>query len=74
MNNEIYLTINKGNLLLSFLTHLRNSIAHGNAVAHEDLILISDKNPSKSLGFTARGRMKFALINEITSILKDIIL
>lgn len=74
LNNEIYLTINKGNLLLSFLAHLRNSIAHGNVVAHEDFILVSDRNPSKSIDFTARGRIKFALINEISSILKDIIL
>lgn len=74
LNNKIYLTISKGNLLLSFLSHLRNAIAHGNVVAHEDFIVVSDRNPNKSIVFTARGRIKYALINEITKILKDTIL
>ena len=34
INNEIFLTRNKGDLSLSFLAHLQNAIAHGNAMEH----------------------------------------
>lgn len=76
LHNEIYLTCNKKNLLLSFLAHLRNSIAHGNAVEHQGNILITDfeyyKIPTAS--FTARGCIEPDIINEITKVLKAIIL
>lgn len=71
-SNKIYLTLNKSNLLLSFLSHLRNAIAHGNAVMDDNYILISDRNPRKSIEFTARGRITLDIINEITSILTSI--
>lgn len=76
LNNHIYLTKNKGNLSLSFLAHLRNSIAHGSAVEFEGKILITDyENPKyHPTNFTARGCIDFTIINNITNFLKCIIL
>lgn len=76
LTNEIYLTKNKGNLLLSFLAHLRNSIAHGNAVEHQGRVLVTDfANPKYNpIDFTARGCIDFDVINSITKTLKQIIL
>ena len=74
INNEIYLTKCKGNLLLSFLAHLRNSIAHGNIFAHDSHILVTDfANPKfNPIDFAARGRIEFSVIIDLTNILKSI--
>lgn len=72
LNNKVYLSINKGNFLLSLLSHLRNAIAHGNAVMDNNYILVSDRNPRKSIDFTARGRIELSIINEISNILKGV--
>ncbi len=74
INNEIYLTKCKGNLLLSFLAHLRNSVAHGNIVEHYNHILITDyANPKfNPIDFTARGCIEFSVIIDLTNILKRI--
>ena len=76
LTNEIYLTKNKDNLLLSFLAHLRNSIAHGNTVEHEGRVLVTDFASPKyyPVVFTARGCIDFDVINSITKTLKQIIL
>lgn len=75
LTNEVYLTKNKGNQLLSLLAHLRNSIAHGNAVEYYGRVLITDfENPKyhRPVNFTARGCIEFDTINSITDILKKI--
>lgn len=76
LTNEIYLTKNKGNLLLSFLAHLRNSIAHGNIEDHEGRVWVTDyANPQYNpVDFTARGCIDFDVINSITKALKQIVL
>ena len=76
LTNEIYLTKNKGNLLLSFLAHLRNSIAHGNTVEHQGRVLVTDfANPKDNpVDFTARGCIDSDVINSITKTLKQIVL
>jgi len=76
LTNEIYLTKNKGNLLLSFLAHLRNSIAHGNTVEHQGRVLVTDfVNPKYNpIDFTARGCIDFDVINRITKTLMQIII
>ena len=76
MENEIYITKCSGNLMLSFLAHLRNSIGHGNAVKHQDKVLITDfahprYNP---IDFTARGCIYFNVIKNLTKVLKEIVL
>ena len=73
-NNKILMTKSKGNLLLSFLAHLRNSIAHGNSVEYTGKILITDfANPRyRPTDFTARGCIDFSVIQGITNILKRI--
>lgn len=72
--NEIYQTKNKQNNILSFLAHLRNSIAHGCAVEYDGKVLITDyANPKYNpVDFTARGCVEFRIINQITKILKII--
>ena len=74
LHNEVYQTNNKGNLLLSFLAHLRNSIAHGDAVEYQENVLITDFEPLKyhPINFTARGCIEFDIITKITEILKKI--
>lgn len=76
LTNEVYLTKDKGNLLLSFLAHLRNSIAHGNAVERQGRVLVTDyANPKYNpINFTARGCIDFDVINSITKVLKQIVL
>ncbi|MBR1902572.1 MAG: hypothetical protein IJ826_06320 [Bacteroidaceae bacterium] len=76
LQNEVYHTKSKGNMLLSFLAHLRNSIAHGGAVEYQGSVLITDFEPPKyhPVYFTARGCVTFSTINDITKILKNIIL
>lgn len=71
-NNKILITKSRGNLLLSFLAHLRNSIAHGHAIEYNSNVLITDfANPRYSpTDFTARGSVTLTVINEITNILK----
>ena len=72
--NEIYFTINKGNHLLSFLSHLRNSIAHGYVRGYNGNALITDfANPKyHPIDFTARGYIHFEIITKITKILERI--
>ena len=74
LTNEIYQTKNKQNNVLSFLAHLRNSIAHGSAVEHDGKVLITDFEHHKynPTDFTARGCVEFAIINKITKILNVI--
>lgn len=74
LTNEIYQTKNKQNNILSFLAHLRNSIAHGCAIGFDGKVLITDfGNPRYNpIDFTARGCVEFAIINQITSILNKI--
>ncbi len=76
LRNEVYMTNNKGNLLLSLLAHLRNSIAHGDAVEQKGNVLITDfANPKYNpIDFTARGCVELSIINNITSFLKQIVL
>lgn len=72
LTNEIYQTKNKQNNILSFLAHLRNSIAHGYAQEHEGQVLITDfDNPKYNpIDFTARGCVDFQLIKEFTKTIK----
>lgn len=74
--NEIYFTKNKGSNLLSFLSHLRNSIAHGAMVEHKGNVLITDfANPKyRPTDFTARGCVEKDIIIEFTKILNNIVL
>lgn len=74
LTNEIYQTKNKQNNILSFLAHLRNSIAHGSAVEHDGKVLITDFDNPKyhPIDFTARGCVEFVIINQITTILNKI--
>ena len=76
LHNEIYFTKNQGNLLLSFLAHLRNAIAHGTVVKHGDSILITDfENPRfRPIDFTARGCVDFEIVNGFTRILNCVVL
>lgn len=73
LNNEIYFTKRKNNLF-SFLSHLRNSIAHGNVVEHEGKVLITDcADPKRTpIDFTARGRVDFQVIEEFTNTINKI--
>lgn len=74
LHNEIYQTNSKGNQLLSFLAHLRNSIAHGNAVEYQGNVLVTDFEPLKynPINFTARGCIDLYIIFEVAEILKNI--
>lgn len=74
LTNEIYLTINKGSHLLSFLAHLRNSIAHGRVSECKGKILVKDfANPKYNpVDFTARGCINYEVVVKITEILKRI--
>lgn len=74
LTNKVYITKDKGNLLLSFFAHLRNSIAHGYAVEHQGRVLITDyANPKYNpVDFTARGCVEFDIINRIIDLLKQI--
>ena len=76
LTNEIYLTKNKGNLLLSFLAHIRNSIAHGNVVEYKGRVLVTDFANLKynPVDFNARGCIDFDVIINITKTLKQIII
>lgn len=73
LKNEVFMTV-RNNQLLSFLSHLRNAIAHGGAVEHKGNVLITDfENPRyHPVTFTARGCVTFDIINDITSLLKNI--
>lgn len=73
LSNEIYFTKRKNNLL-SFLAHLRNSIAHGCAIEYDGKILVTDFEPSRyhPVNFTARGCVDFEIIKNMTEILKRI--
>lgn len=72
--NEIYQTKNKQNNLLSFLAHLRNSIAHGYTVEHNGKVLISDFERPKynPIDYTARGCVELGVIKQFTAILNKI--
>ena len=74
LTNEIYFTINKGNHLLSFLAHLRNSIAHGRVTECNGCVLVVDfANPKYNpVDFTARGCVDFEIIIKMAEILKKI--
>lgn len=76
LHNEIYFTREKGNLLLSFLAHLRNAIAHGTVVKHGNSILITDfANPRfRPIDFTARGCVDIEIVNGFTRILSSVVL
>lgn len=73
LKNEIYMTI-RGNLLLSFLTHLRNAIAHGSAVEHQFDVQITDfEDPKRHpVSFTARGCVTLEIVNAFTELFKTI--
>ena len=73
-HNKIYFTKCKGNNLLSFLAHLRNTIAHGCAVEHNGNVLITNfANPIyRPIDFSARGCIDFSVIRNFTDILKKI--
>lgn len=74
LKNEIYQTNVKKNKVLSFLAHIRNSIAHGDCVENKNHVLITDyANPKYNpVDFTARGCVEFEIINQITRILNKI--
>ena len=72
LNNEIYFTKSKNNLF-SFLSHLRNSIAHGNSMGYKGKILITDfENPKyhHPTNFSARGCVDLKIIEDFTNTLK----
>lgn len=73
LRNEIYMTV-RGNLLLSFLAHLRNAIAHGCIVEHKGNILLTDFEYPKRhpVAFTARGCVTFEIVNGYTKLFKSI--
>ena len=73
LRNEIYMTV-RGNLLLSFLAHLRNAIAHGCVVEHQDNILITDfEDPKRHpVAFTARGCVTMGIVDNLTKLFKSI--
>ena len=73
LTNEIYFTKRKNNLF-SFLSHLRNSIAHCNAVEHNGKVLITDYADPKRcpINFTARGCVDIHVIEDFTKIIKNI--
>ena len=74
LTNEVFQSINKNNHLLSFLSHLRNSIAHGYIGGGDGYIHIIDfANPrSRPVDFTSRGRVEIGIINQFTNILNGI--
>ncbi len=67
LDNEIYFT-KRNNNLFSFLSHLRNSIAHGNIAEHQGKVLITDLADPKRrpIDFTARGCVDFQVIEDFT--------
>lgn len=73
LKNEIYMTVRR-NQLLSFLTHLRNAIAHGCVVEHQGKILITDfEDPKRHpVAFTARGCVTMDIVNNLTKLFKSI--
>lgn len=70
LNNEIYFTEYHVSNLLSLLYHLRNSIAHANAVKDENSVLVIDYKVKRPTDFSARGRIEMAIINGFTEVLK----
>lgn len=72
--NKILMTKCKNNLLLSFLAHLRNSIAHGNAVEFNGKVLITNfANPRFCpTCITARGSIELPVFIKLTKILNKI--
>ena len=60
--NILYMTNSKNSKVLSFLTHIRNSIAHGQIIKEKDSIHIIDYSENKNTKekiYTARGKWKF---------------
>ena len=56
-NNLFHLANNEGCLLLSFLCHFRNAIAHGHIEKNGDVIELYDKPKSKSQLLSACGKI-----------------
>ena len=73
-HNEIYFTKPKNSNILCLLYHLRNSIAHANAVKNKKDVLITDFEAYGGINFTARGKIELKIINRLTETLKKIVL
>ena len=66
--NILYMTNSKNSKVLSFLTHIRNSIAHGQIIKEKDSIHIIDYSENKNTKekiYTARGKVEIPKIEAI---------
>ena len=64
----LYMTNSKNSKVLSFLTHIRNSIAHGQIMKEKDYIHIIDYSENKNTKekiYTARGKVEIPKIEAI---------
>ncbi len=69
-NNVSFSKIKKRGNLLSFLGHLRNSIAHGLIYKDGQQIRITDYSFIKPTHFSARGMMDCELFTQILNLIK----
>ena len=69
--NEIYF-LSHGTPLLSFLYHLRNSIAHGEIEKKGEEAFVVDWCKNRPTNFSAKGLISFETIKKITEILNKI--
>ena len=69
--NEIFL-LSHGTPLLSFLYHVRNSIAHGAIEKRGNEVLVVDWCKNRPTNLSARGLISFETIRQFTDILNNI--
>lgn len=72
--NTVYMTNSKRTKTLSFLKHLRNSIAHGQIMKEVNYIHITDYREDKSTKekvYTARGKVEVPKIEAILNLIID---
>lgn len=69
-DGKIYLTKNRKSLIMSFLCHLRNSIAHGHIVKKSNLISISDFIKTKDFRLqNCIGKIELEKVSKILDII-----
>ena len=70
----LYMTNSKGSKVLSFLTHIRNSIAHGQIMKEDDYIHVIDYRENKNTKekiCTARGKVEIPKIEAVLNLVID---
>ena len=70
----LYMTNSKGSKVLSFLTHIRNSIAHGQIMKEDDYIHVIDYRENKNTKekiYTARGKVEIPKIEAVLNLVID---